>query len=110
MPGLPGFFPLSISSPQVTAPRSGGPARLSSILSALRCSAASHFPVCSTPIHPSTRSSPNRDDDESDNLAPFNAYPNAYGVWPLLAGERAHYELAAGNAAEAARLLSVLEA
>src|SRR5450755_3591149 len=82
MPGLPGFFPLSISSPQVTAPRSGGPARLSSILSALRCSAASHFPACSTPIHPSTRSSPNRDDDESDNLAPFNAYPNAYGVKP----------------------------
>lgn len=31
-------------------------------------------------------------------------------VWPLLAGERAHYELAAGNAAEATRLLSVLEA
>ena len=33
-------------------------------------------------MHPSTRSSPNRDDDESDNLAPFNAYPNAYGVKP----------------------------
>ena len=33
-------------------------------------------------MHPSTRSSPNRDDDESDNLAPFNAYPNAYGGKP----------------------------
>ncbi len=30
--------------------------------------------------------------------------------WPLLAGERAHYELAAGNIAEAARLLKVIEA
>ncbi len=30
--------------------------------------------------------------------------------WPLLAGERAHYEIAAGNAPEAARLLSVMEA
>ena len=31
-------------------------------------------------------------------------------VWPLLAGERAHYELAAGHADEAARLLRVLQA
>jgi glucoamylase len=31
-------------------------------------------------------------------------------VWPLMAGERAHYELAAGNSAEATRLLHVLEA
>ncbi len=31
-------------------------------------------------------------------------------VWPLLAGERAHYELLAGHKAEAARLLTVLEA
>ena len=31
-------------------------------------------------------------------------------VWPLLAGERAHYELAAGHVEEAARLLHVLEA
>jgi glucoamylase len=30
--------------------------------------------------------------------------------WPLLAGERAHYELAAGRRAEAARLLEVMEA
>src|SRR5579863_2326212 len=30
--------------------------------------------------------------------------------WPLLAGERAHYELAAGRRAEAERLLEVLEA
>jgi len=30
--------------------------------------------------------------------------------WPLLAGERAHYELAAGRRAEAERLLGVLEA
>ncbi len=31
-------------------------------------------------------------------------------VWPLLAGERAHYELAAGRRGEAERLLAVLEA
>jgi glucoamylase len=31
-------------------------------------------------------------------------------VWPLLAGERAHYELAAGHRAEAERLLATLEA
>ena len=31
-------------------------------------------------------------------------------VWPLMAGERAHYELAAGNLEEAIRLLKVLEA
>lgn len=31
-------------------------------------------------------------------------------LWPLLTGERAHYELAAGNPAEAKRLLATLEA
>lgn len=31
-------------------------------------------------------------------------------VWPLLAGERAHYELAAGNFEEAARLAAVMRA
>jgi glucoamylase len=31
-------------------------------------------------------------------------------LWPLLTGERAHYELAAGNIAEAERLLAALEA
>ena len=31
-------------------------------------------------------------------------------VWPLLTGERAHYELAAGHVDEATRLLNVLEA
>ncbi len=31
-------------------------------------------------------------------------------LWPLLAGERAHYELAAGHTDEAVRLLHVLEA
>ncbi len=31
-------------------------------------------------------------------------------VWPLLAGERAHYELAAGHVDEAIRLLHILEA
>jgi glucoamylase len=31
-------------------------------------------------------------------------------VWPLLAGERAHYELAAGHMDEATRLLHILEA
>jgi len=30
--------------------------------------------------------------------------------WPLLVGERAHYELAAGNSSEARRLLKVIEA
>ncbi|MEJ2217752.1 MAG: glucan 1,4-alpha-glucosidase [Gemmatimonadota bacterium] len=30
-------------------------------------------------------------------------------AWPLLAGERAHYELAAGNHAEASRLLQAME-
>jgi glucoamylase len=30
-------------------------------------------------------------------------------IWPLFAGERAHYELAAGNASEARRLLGVME-
>ena len=30
-------------------------------------------------------------------------------VWPLLTGERAHYELAAGNAAEARRLAAAME-
>ena len=31
-------------------------------------------------------------------------------VWPLLAGERAHYELAAGRRAEAEKLLAIMEA
>ncbi len=31
-------------------------------------------------------------------------------LWPLMTGERAHYELAAGNVAEAARLLATMEA
>src|SRR6201999_4177010 len=31
-------------------------------------------------------------------------------VWPLLAGERAHYELAAGRRVDAEKLLEVLEA
>jgi glucoamylase len=31
-------------------------------------------------------------------------------LWPLLTGERAHYELAAGNSAEAKRLLATMEA
>jgi glucoamylase len=31
-------------------------------------------------------------------------------LWPLLTGERAHYEIAAGNLAEAKRLLAALEA
>ena len=31
-------------------------------------------------------------------------------LWPLMTGERAHYELAAGRAAEAARLLAAMEA
>lgn len=41
--------------------------------------------------------------------SPFNG-TGIGRVWPLLAGERAHYELAAGNVKEATRLLHVLEA
>ena len=40
---------------------------------------------------------------------PFNG-TGVGRVWPLLAGERAHYELAAGHVQEARRLLHVLEA
>jgi glucoamylase len=41
--------------------------------------------------------------------APFDG-TGAGRVWPLLAGERAHYELATGHAAEARRLLAAMEA
>lgn len=41
--------------------------------------------------------------------SPFNG-TGIGRVWPLMAGERAHYELAAGNVDEAIRLLHVLEA
>ena len=46
---------------------------------------------------------------EQEDGRPFNGI----GVgrpWPLLTGERAHYELAAGNRAEAERLLRAMEA
>jgi glucoamylase len=46
---------------------------------------------------------------EHDDGSPFNG-TGIGRVWPLLAGERAHYELAAGRRAEAERLLSALEA
>jgi glucoamylase len=52
------------------------------------------------------------DDDgygEHEDGRPFDGTGVGRG-WPLLAGERAHYELAAGNSAEARRLLSVIEA
>ena len=46
---------------------------------------------------------------EHDNGDPFDG-TGIGRVWPLMAGERAHYELAAGNKSEAIRLLHVLEA
>jgi glucoamylase len=46
---------------------------------------------------------------EHDDGSPFNG-TGVGRVWPLLAGERAHYELLAGRKAEAARLLAVMEA
>jgi glucoamylase len=46
---------------------------------------------------------------EHEDGGPFNG-TGIGRVWPLLAGERAHYELAAGRRAEAERLLAVLEA
>lgn len=46
---------------------------------------------------------------EHSNGGPFDGI-GVGRVWPLLAGERAHYELAAGRMDEATRLLHVLEA
>ncbi len=46
---------------------------------------------------------------EHEDGSPFNG-TGIGRVWPLLAGERAHYELLAGRKAAAARLLAVLEA
>ncbi|QPC90173.1 glucan 1,4-alpha-glucosidase [Mesorhizobium sp. INR15] len=45
---------------------------------------------------------------EHEDGAPFDGTGQGR-PWPLLAGERAHYELAAGRKAEAARLLAALE-
>jgi glucoamylase len=46
---------------------------------------------------------------EHDDGSPYDG-TGVGRVWPLLAGERAHYELAAGRRAEAERLLASLEA
>ncbi|MFN7943803.1 MAG: glucan 1,4-alpha-glucosidase [Blastocatellia bacterium] len=46
---------------------------------------------------------------EHENGGPFDGTGIGRG-WPLLAGERAHYELSAGNRAEAERLRRVMEA
>ena len=46
---------------------------------------------------------------EYDDGSPYDG-TGVGRVWPLLAGERAHYELAAGNRAEAERLLAAMEA
>jgi len=46
---------------------------------------------------------------EHDDGSPFDG-TGIGRVWPLLAGERAHYELLAGRKAEATRLLAVMEA
>jgi len=48
---------------------------------------------------------------ESDSGEPFIDGGNGVGrPWPLLTGERAHYELAAGNREEAIRLMHAMEA
>jgi glucoamylase len=46
---------------------------------------------------------------EHEDGSPFDGTGIGRG-WPLLAGERAHYELAAGNVAEARRLAEVMRA
>jgi glucoamylase len=46
---------------------------------------------------------------EHDDGSPYDG-TGIGRVWPLLAGERAHYELAAGRRAEAERLLRAMEA
>lgn len=46
---------------------------------------------------------------EHEDGSPFDGTGIGRG-WPLLAGERAHYELIAGNSIEAERLLHVMEA
>ncbi len=46
---------------------------------------------------------------EHEDGSPFDGTGIGRG-WPLLAGERAHYELMAGNRAEAERLMRVMEA
>lgn len=46
---------------------------------------------------------------EHDDGSPFDGTGTGR-LWPLLTGERAHYELAAGRTAEAERLLRTLEA
>ena len=46
---------------------------------------------------------------EHEDGAPFDGY-GVGRLWPLLTGERAHYELAAGRPGEARRLLAALEA
>lgn len=46
---------------------------------------------------------------EHEDGSPFDGTGVGRG-WPLLAGERAHYELAAGNRAEAERLAAVMRA
>src|SRR6266852_2058775 len=46
---------------------------------------------------------------EHDDGSPFDGTGVGRG-WPLLAGERAHYEIAKGNVDEAERLLHVIEA
>ena len=46
---------------------------------------------------------------EFDDGRPFDGIGGAGRGWPLLAGERAHYEIARGNFQEARRLVSVIE-
>lgn len=46
---------------------------------------------------------------EHDDGSPFDGTGTGRGGWPLLAGERGHYELASGNAREAMALLQTME-
>ncbi len=62
-----------------------------------------------TPPGPAWHRYPGDGYGEHDDGGPFDG--NGIGrAWPLLTGERAHYELAAGRLPEAARLAAVLEA
>jgi glucoamylase len=61
-----------------------------------------------TPLGPSWHRYNDDGYGEHSDGAPFDG-TGIGRAWPLITGERAHYELAAGHAAEAVRLLHVLE-
>jgi len=61
-----------------------------------------------TPVGPAWRRYPGDGYGEHEDGSPFDG-TGIGRPWPLLTGERAHYELAAGRRAEAERLLRALE-